>query len=162
MSHEAVDALRGVDLEVGIRDSTRQPGASHYRRLVLVKLEFIDAQHSCEFGPARAPRDSGEDDLTSRGHLVELANGTWVRTLSVPPRMPPKRRASRPRPARSRRARDQLATRPHVDPGPEHLRTLRAAGENRSGPLGPGLLASGQLGMIIGDLQAGLGVPDCG
>lgn len=36
------------------------------------------------------------------------------------------------------------------------LRTLPPIGENRSGPLGPGLLASGQLGLIIRDLQAGL------
>ena len=36
------------------------------------------------------------------------------------------------------------------------LRTLPPIGENASGPLGPGLLASGQLGTIIRDLQAGL------
>jgi hypothetical protein len=36
------------------------------------------------------------------------------------------------------------------------LRTLPGIGENSSGPLGPGLLASGELGTIIRDLQAGL------
>ncbi|SEB86156.1 putative immunity protein [Bradyrhizobium erythrophlei] len=36
------------------------------------------------------------------------------------------------------------------------LRALPRVGEDRSGPLGPGLLASGQLGIIIRDLQAGL------
>jgi hypothetical protein len=36
------------------------------------------------------------------------------------------------------------------------LRALPPIGENASGPLGPGLLASGQLGTIISDLQAGL------
>jgi hypothetical protein len=36
------------------------------------------------------------------------------------------------------------------------LRTLPPVGENRSGPLGPGRLASGELGGIIRDLQAGL------
>ena len=36
------------------------------------------------------------------------------------------------------------------------LRALPPVGENRSGPLGPGLLASGQLGSIIRDLQARL------
>jgi Imm-5 like putative immunity protein len=36
------------------------------------------------------------------------------------------------------------------------LRQLPPVGENRSGPLGPGLLASGLLGRIVGDLQAGL------
>ncbi len=36
------------------------------------------------------------------------------------------------------------------------LRALPPVGENSSGPLGPGLLASGQVGTIIGDLQAGL------
>jgi hypothetical protein len=36
------------------------------------------------------------------------------------------------------------------------LRRLPQLGENRSGPLGPGLLASGRLGTIIRDLQAGL------
>ena len=36
------------------------------------------------------------------------------------------------------------------------LRTLPAVGEDRSGPLGPGLLASGQLKQIIRKLQAGL------
>lgn len=40
------------------------------------------------------------------------------------------------------------------------LRTLPPIGENRSGPLGPGLLASGQLGTIVRDLQAGLTQPD--
>jgi hypothetical protein len=36
------------------------------------------------------------------------------------------------------------------------LAQLPPVGENRSGPLGPGLLASGLLGTIIRDLQAGL------
>jgi hypothetical protein len=36
------------------------------------------------------------------------------------------------------------------------LRQLPPVGENASGPLGPGLLASGVLGMIIRDLQASL------
>jgi hypothetical protein len=36
------------------------------------------------------------------------------------------------------------------------LRALPPIGENSSGPLGPGLLASGQLGTIIRDLQTGL------
>jgi len=36
------------------------------------------------------------------------------------------------------------------------LRSLPPIGENRSGPLGPGLLASGQLGIIVRDLQVGL------
>jgi hypothetical protein len=40
------------------------------------------------------------------------------------------------------------------------LRALPPVGENRSGPLGPGLLASGQLGTIIRDLQSGLALPD--
>ncbi len=42
------------------------------------------------------------------------------------------------------------------------LRTLPPVGENRSGPLGPGLLASGQLGVIIRDLQAGIREFDSG
>lgn len=40
------------------------------------------------------------------------------------------------------------------------LRALPPVGENSSGPLGPGLLASGQLGAIIRDLQAGLTLTD--
>lgn len=36
------------------------------------------------------------------------------------------------------------------------LLALPPVGENRSGPLGPGLLTSGQLGRVIGDLQRGL------
>jgi hypothetical protein len=40
------------------------------------------------------------------------------------------------------------------------LRQLPPVGENRSGPLGPGLLASGLLGAIIHDLQAGLSDSD--
>jgi hypothetical protein len=36
------------------------------------------------------------------------------------------------------------------------LLQLPPVGENRSGPLGPGLLASGQLGMIVRQLQTGL------
>ena len=40
------------------------------------------------------------------------------------------------------------------------LRALPPIGENRSGPLGPGLLASGQLGTIIRELQTGLARPD--
>jgi len=38
----------------------------------------------------------------------------------------------------------------------EALRTLPPVGDNASGPLGPGLLASGVLGSVIRDLQAGL------
>lgn len=38
------------------------------------------------------------------------------------------------------------------------LRALPPVGENSSGPLGPGLLASGQLGEIVRKLQAGLAV----
>jgi len=40
------------------------------------------------------------------------------------------------------------------------LRALPPIGENSSGPLGPGLLASGQLGTIVRDLQAGLAQTD--
>jgi hypothetical protein len=40
------------------------------------------------------------------------------------------------------------------------LRQLPPVGENSSGPLGSGLLASGLLGTIIRDLQAGLADPD--
>jgi hypothetical protein len=36
------------------------------------------------------------------------------------------------------------------------LRLLPPVGENSAGPLGPGLLASGLLGTIVGDLQGGL------
>ena len=39
------------------------------------------------------------------------------------------------------------------------LRTLPPVGENASGPLGPGLLSSGQLGTTIRQLQAGLTEP---
>lgn len=42
------------------------------------------------------------------------------------------------------------------------LSALPPVGKNRSGPLGPGLLASGQLGAIVRDLQAGLVSPDQG
>lgn len=42
------------------------------------------------------------------------------------------------------------------------LRTLPPVGENRSGPLGPGRLARGQLGTIIQALQAGLIRTDSG
>lgn len=40
------------------------------------------------------------------------------------------------------------------------LRALPPVGENSSGPLGPGLLASGQVGTIIRKLQAGLAESD--
>jgi hypothetical protein len=40
------------------------------------------------------------------------------------------------------------------------LRQLPPVGENRSGPLGPRLLASGILGTIIRDLQAGMSDPN--
>jgi Imm-5 like putative immunity protein len=39
------------------------------------------------------------------------------------------------------------------------LQQLPPAGENRSGPLGPGLLSSGLLGTIVRDLQANLADP---
>ena len=39
------------------------------------------------------------------------------------------------------------------------LRALPPVGEDSSGPLGPGLLASGQLGAIVRDLQVGLHGP---
>jgi hypothetical protein len=41
------------------------------------------------------------------------------------------------------------------------LRKLPPVGQNRSGPLGPGLLASGILGAIVRDLQAGLAGTHC-
>jgi hypothetical protein len=49
----------------------------------------------------------------------------------------------------------------HISPAAKcALRQLPPVGENSSGPLGPGLLASGLLGTIIRDLQAGLaGLP---
>ena len=40
------------------------------------------------------------------------------------------------------------------------LRALPPVGQNRSGPLGPGLLSSGQLGTIVRDRQAGVTLPD--
>jgi len=40
------------------------------------------------------------------------------------------------------------------------LRKLPPVGENSSGPLGPGLLASGLLGTIIREIQASLAEPD--
>lgn len=40
------------------------------------------------------------------------------------------------------------------------LRALPPVGENKSGPLGPGRLASGQLGTIIRHLQAGLALTE--
>jgi hypothetical protein len=40
------------------------------------------------------------------------------------------------------------------------LRQLPPVGENSSGPLGPGLLSTGVLGSIIGELQAGLNRPN--
>jgi hypothetical protein len=40
------------------------------------------------------------------------------------------------------------------------LRRLPPVGEHRAGPLGPGLLASGLLGHVISELQAGLAEPD--
>ena len=40
------------------------------------------------------------------------------------------------------------------------LRSLPPVGQNPSGPLGPGLLASGQLGAILRKLQAALSEPD--
>jgi hypothetical protein len=46
---------------------------------------------------------------------------------------------------------DHMSTRVHVA-----LRALPPVGENASGPLGPGLLNSGQLGTIIRTLQASL------
>lgn len=42
-------------------------------------------------------------------------------------------------------------------PAQAALRRLPPVGEDRSGPLGPGLLASGALGAIVRDLQARLG-----
>lgn len=41
------------------------------------------------------------------------------------------------------------------------LRQLPPVGENSSGPLGPGLLASGPLGTIIRDLQTSLHLSAC-
>ena len=40
------------------------------------------------------------------------------------------------------------------------LGQLPPAGENRSGPLGPGLLASGALGKIVRELQAAVAAPE--
>jgi hypothetical protein len=46
------------------------------------------------------------------------------------------------------------------EPARAALRQLPPVGEDLSGPLGPGLLASGLVGTIIRDLQAGLADPD--
>jgi hypothetical protein len=62
----------------------------------------------------------------------------------------------RPGPARGRQRGDLLAAWPYVRGGQSRPATLPPVGENSSGPLGPGLLASGLLGTIIRDLQAGL------
>ena len=49
----------------------------------------------------------------------------------------------------------------HLSPAARRaLRMLPPVGENRSGPLGPGLLASGLLGTIIRDLQGFIANPD--
>lgn len=40
------------------------------------------------------------------------------------------------------------------------LRQLPLVGEDRSGPLGPGLLSRGQIGAIVGEIQAALRDPD--
>ncbi len=48
------------------------------------------------------------------------------------------------------------------EPARAALRQLPSVGENASGPLGPGLLASGLLGTIIRDLQASLADPNTG
>lgn len=49
----------------------------------------------------------------------------------------------------------------HMTPGVRiALRSLPPIGENRSGPLGPGLLASGQVGTIIRQIQAYLAEKD--
>jgi hypothetical protein len=49
----------------------------------------------------------------------------------------------------------------HLSPAArEALRKLPPVGEDASGPLGPGLLASGLLGSVIRDLQAGLEDPE--
>ena len=42
------------------------------------------------------------------------------------------------------------------DPARAALRQLPPVGENRAGPLGPGLLASGLLGTVVRELQAGV------
>jgi hypothetical protein len=42
------------------------------------------------------------------------------------------------------------------------LRRLPPVGQNASGPLGPGLLATGLLGEIVRDLQASLASSECG
>lgn len=54
--------------------------------------------------------------------------------------------------------RDEIRWQLENVPGPVRaaLQRLPNVGENRSGPLGPGLLSSGVLGTIIRELQAGL------
>jgi immunity protein 5 of polymorphic toxin system len=61
-------------------------------------------------------------------------------------------------PDRPEAARDEIQWQlAHMTPAVHAaLQTLPPVGEHRSGPLGPGLLASGQLGQIIRDLQAGM------
>jgi hypothetical protein len=84
----------------------------------------------------------------------------WAHTLWGQPRTPP-RRLDWPPPSgrtvneevRWQLGRMSAATR-------AALRQVPLVGENSSGPLGPGLLASGLLGTIIRDLQAGLADPD--
>lgn len=42
------------------------------------------------------------------------------------------------------------------------LRTLPPVGQNASGPLGPGLLATGRVGEIVHEVQTSLGASGCG
>ena len=68
------------------------------------------------------------------------------------------RAASLAAPDRPETAQDEICWQlTHLSPDVRAaLRLLPPVGENRSGPLAPGLLASGQLGAIIRQLQAGL------
>jgi hypothetical protein len=60
-------------------------------------------------------------------------------------------------PARSEAVRDEIRWQlDHMSPVRAALRTLPLLGEDSSGPLGPGLLTSGQLGTVIRELQAAL------
>lgn len=85
---------------------------------------------------------------------------TWGPMLSVPRRTPPKPWAGRPErtEAVSEEIGRQVASMP--DKVRAALRKLPPVGENQSRPLGPGVLASGILGAIIRDLQAGLAGTD--
>ena len=114
-----------------------------------IRRRFTGAVGAGEVGPAAMAAARAAGQAAGICHMGAHALGTAAYAV---------RAVSLAYPDRPEAARDEISWQAgHMSPPVRAaLRALPALGENRSGPLGPGLLSSGQLAATIRILQADL------